>query len=206
MSQIFPLREGLFDVVVFDEASQLPPEFAVAALYRAKRAVVSGDEHQLPPTSFFQAGLDIGSDSEVETQIEELERKLEEEPDNEELVAEYERLQNATEAKSAENILDIGKRILPLANHSLPFAVFRANTVLQRCFLREQIADARSAPAGKLEFAKADRLAPNKLNLLPRSDESRGGRRGCQVPAQVMDGQHGHNRDRRCCNLQHPSA
>ena len=82
-------------------------------MYRAKRAVVSGDEHQLPPTSFFQAGFDIGSDSEVETQIEELERKLEEEPDNEELVAEYERLQNATEAKSAENILDIGKRILP---------------------------------------------------------------------------------------------
>jgi primosomal replication protein N'' len=82
-------------------------------LYRAKRAVVSGDEHQLPPTSFFQAGFEIGSDSEVETELEELERKLEEEPDNEELVAEYERLQNATEAKSAENLLDIGKRILP---------------------------------------------------------------------------------------------
>jgi hypothetical protein len=49
-----------FDVVVFDEASQLLPEDAIAAIYRAKQVVVTGDNQQLPPTTFFQqlAGAD----------------------------------------------------------------------------------------------------------------------------------------------------
>jgi primosomal replication protein N'' len=42
VSRIFPLEPGLFDVVIFDEASQMRVENAVAALYRGKRAVISG--------------------------------------------------------------------------------------------------------------------------------------------------------------------
>jgi primosomal replication protein N'' len=54
-SRVLPLRAGMFDVVIFDEASQLLVEHSVAPLYRAKRAVVCGDEKQMPPTSFFSA-------------------------------------------------------------------------------------------------------------------------------------------------------
>ena len=42
-----------FDLVVFDEASQVRPVDALGALSRARRAVVVGDSRQLPPTSFF---------------------------------------------------------------------------------------------------------------------------------------------------------
>ncbi len=42
-----------FDVVVFDEASQVPPAEAVSAIARARQVVVAGDVHQLPPTTFF---------------------------------------------------------------------------------------------------------------------------------------------------------
>ena len=42
-----------FDLVVFDEASQIPPEYAVGAFLRAKQVVVAGDRQQLPPTNFF---------------------------------------------------------------------------------------------------------------------------------------------------------
>ena len=42
-----------FDVVVFDEASQVPPAEAVSAISRARQVVVAGDSHQLPPTTFF---------------------------------------------------------------------------------------------------------------------------------------------------------
>ena len=42
-----------FDVVIFDEASQIPLEEAVPSLFRAVQAIVVGDEMQLPPTSFF---------------------------------------------------------------------------------------------------------------------------------------------------------
>jgi very-short-patch-repair endonuclease len=41
-----------FDVVVFDEASQIRPEDAMSAMARAKQFVVVGDQMQLPPTSF----------------------------------------------------------------------------------------------------------------------------------------------------------
>ena len=41
-----------FDVVVFDEASQIRPEDALGATLRVKQAVVIGDTRQLPPTRF----------------------------------------------------------------------------------------------------------------------------------------------------------
>lgn len=51
-----------FDVVIFDEASQLKPEDALGAFMRAKTAVVIGDTQQLPPTSFFDKITDIESE------------------------------------------------------------------------------------------------------------------------------------------------
>jgi primosomal replication protein N'' len=57
VSQVFPLTEGLFDLVIFDEASQCPVEQALPAIYRGKSLIVSGDEKQLPPTAFFMTTL-----------------------------------------------------------------------------------------------------------------------------------------------------
>jgi very-short-patch-repair endonuclease len=45
-----------FDVVVFDEASQIPPWDAVGAIARGRQVVVVGDSQQLPPTTFFDTG------------------------------------------------------------------------------------------------------------------------------------------------------
>ncbi|WP_293998002.1 DUF4011 domain-containing protein [Streptomyces sp.] len=47
-----------FDVVVFDEASQVLPQDAVNSVYRGKALIVAGDQKQLPPTSFFTAAGD----------------------------------------------------------------------------------------------------------------------------------------------------
>lgn len=54
VSDALPLTPDAFDVVIFDEASQITLEEAVPTLFRAKQAIVVGDEMQLPPTSFFQ--------------------------------------------------------------------------------------------------------------------------------------------------------
>ena len=43
-----------FDVVIFDEASQVRPEDALGALLRGRQVVVMGDSKQLPPTTFFE--------------------------------------------------------------------------------------------------------------------------------------------------------
>ncbi|MFC1649328.1 DUF4011 domain-containing protein [Patescibacteria group bacterium] len=58
-----------FDVVIFDEASQIMPEDAVTCLIRAKQAIVMGDTQQLPPTNFFMGNLD---DENVDEDIEDL--------------------------------------------------------------------------------------------------------------------------------------
>jgi len=58
VSQLLPADGQYFDVVVFDEASQVTPADAVPALLRARQVVVAGDEHQLPPTTFFMAADD----------------------------------------------------------------------------------------------------------------------------------------------------
>ena len=44
-----------FDLVIFDEASQVKPVDAFGAIFRANQAVVVGDSQQLPPTNFFDA-------------------------------------------------------------------------------------------------------------------------------------------------------
>ncbi|MGR7026417.1 DUF3320 domain-containing protein [Geodermatophilus sp. URMC 62] len=56
VARFLPARAGLFDLVVFDEASQLRVAEAVGALGRARAAVVVGDSRQLPPSSAEPAG------------------------------------------------------------------------------------------------------------------------------------------------------
>lgn len=55
VSDTLPLDEVSFDVVIFDEASQVTLEEAVPAMHRAEQVIIVGDEMQLPPTSFFVA-------------------------------------------------------------------------------------------------------------------------------------------------------
>ncbi len=66
VSTIFPMKE-MFDLVIFDEASQCFAERGIPAMYRAKQVVVAGDDQQLRPNDLYQA------------------RWLEEEPDHPDL-------------------------------------------------------------------------------------------------------------------------
>ncbi|MCI4666418.1 MAG: AAA domain-containing protein [Neomegalonema sp.] len=56
VADVLPLDPDIFDVVIFDEASQVPVEEAAPTLFRAPQAIVVGDEKQLPPTNFFGSG------------------------------------------------------------------------------------------------------------------------------------------------------
>jgi hypothetical protein len=57
VSQFLSPELMIFDIIVFDEASQIVPEDAIGAIYRGKTIVVAGDNRQLPPTPFFQKSL-----------------------------------------------------------------------------------------------------------------------------------------------------
>lgn len=73
VAQFLALDQDKFDLVIFDEASQMPTSEAVGAIARGKALVVVGDPKQMPPTSFF-ATANVDED---EADIDDLESILE---------------------------------------------------------------------------------------------------------------------------------
>lgn len=51
-----------FDMVIFDEASQIFPQDAIGAIFRAKQVIIAGDTKQLPPTNFFATSTSNNSE------------------------------------------------------------------------------------------------------------------------------------------------
>jgi AAA domain len=62
VSQVLPAAR-LFDVVIFDEASQIVPADAIPSIMRGHQIVVAGDDRQLPPTNFFRQVGDSDEES-----------------------------------------------------------------------------------------------------------------------------------------------
>lgn len=73
MAILFP-REPLFDLVIFDEASQCTVESGFPVLLRAKRVVIAGDEKQMPPSAYFALGS--GDDDDEQPAEDESEQQL----------------------------------------------------------------------------------------------------------------------------------
>ena len=66
VAQYLPPDSASFDLVVFDEASQIPVWDAIGVIARAKQLIVVGDPKQMPPTNFFQKGESEDTEEEVE--------------------------------------------------------------------------------------------------------------------------------------------
>ncbi|NLA35455.1 MAG: DNA helicase, partial [Actinobacteria bacterium] len=67
VARFFPAGQGIFDIVVFDEASQIRVADAIGAMGRANSVVVVGDSKQMPPTSFAEAGVSADDDEDYNT-------------------------------------------------------------------------------------------------------------------------------------------
>lgn len=63
VSDTLPINDSYFDVVIFDEASQITVEEGIPPLYRAKQTIVVGDEMQMPPSNFF--GSSAGNEDDL---------------------------------------------------------------------------------------------------------------------------------------------
>jgi primosomal replication protein N'' len=105
-SRLLPLCPAFFDLVIFDEASQMLIEHATPALFRAGRAVVSGDDKQMPPTSFFRGRADSDDEeefdgSELEDDASEAEREI------------FAETWNRREIKDCPDLLALGSGCLP---------------------------------------------------------------------------------------------
>ncbi|NND04283.1 MAG: DUF4011 domain-containing protein [Acidimicrobiia bacterium] len=87
VSRILPAIPGMFDVVIFDEGSQILPIHAIPSIARASQVIVAGDPHQLPPAEGYQVS-----------------ESLEDQPDDDE---------HHDAATDAESILDVMRGLVP---------------------------------------------------------------------------------------------
>jgi hypothetical protein len=76
VSQYLPANMN-FDVVIFDEASQVTPGDAINCIYRGRSLVLAGDDKQLPPTSFFERVEGDTEDEEADTDAADFQSVLE---------------------------------------------------------------------------------------------------------------------------------
>ncbi|MBD8534420.1 DUF3320 domain-containing protein [Plantibacter sp. CFBP 13570] len=69
VARFFPAAAELFDIVVFDEASQIRVADAIGAMGRSRSVVVVGDSKQMPPTTFAEAGATIDDDADFTSEV-----------------------------------------------------------------------------------------------------------------------------------------
>ena len=100
-----------FDVVIFDEASQVKPADAIPALLRGAQAIVAGDSRQLPPTEFFSKVLEDEGDEEEDESA-----PIDEAP---EATVERTRARAGSFTRDAESILFAMDRLLAGQSRSL---------------------------------------------------------------------------------------
>lgn len=62
VSEIIPLQTGIFDLVVFDEASQMYVEKGVPSILRAKKVIIAGDHKQLRPSNLGAGRIEMDLD------------------------------------------------------------------------------------------------------------------------------------------------
>ena len=62
VSEIIPLQTGIFDLVVFDEASQMYVEKGVPSILRAKKVIIAGDHKQLRPSNLGAGRIEMDVD------------------------------------------------------------------------------------------------------------------------------------------------
>lgn len=70
IARYLPPASTPFDLVIFDEASQIPVWDAIGAMARGRQVVMVGDPKQLPPTSFFGRAESTADDEDVEADLE----------------------------------------------------------------------------------------------------------------------------------------
>lgn len=71
-STLFKGMNGYFDIVMFDEASQLRLEDTLPAILKGKQIVIAGDEHQMPPSNYFSKIFDGTVENEEDLEEEEV--------------------------------------------------------------------------------------------------------------------------------------
>lgn len=164
-SRVLPLRGGLFDTVIYDEASQMPVEYALPTLFRSRSMIVSGDEKQMPPTAFFTSRVE--NDEADAFDGEELDEAASEE-EREEVAETW----NRREIKDCPDLLQLAKSVLPNTTLQIHYrSVYReliqfsnAAFYLNRLSVPARHPDAEVKRVRPIELIRADGTYQDQVN------------------------------------------
>jgi len=170
-SRVLLPKAGIFDTVIYDEASQMPVEYALPTLFRSRVVVVSGDDKQMPPTSFFSSKVENDEASLFDGE------EPEDDASEEERGA-YTETWNRREIKDCPDLLHLARVVLPT----------RMLQVHYRSAYRELIAFSNASFYGNrlsvpvrhpeevirrvkpIEFVRSDGIYKNQTNLKEATD------------------------------------
>ena len=172
----------MFDTVIYDEASQMPVEYALPTLFRSKIVVVSGDDKQMPPTSFFsskvesdEAALFDGEEPEDDASEEEREA--------------YTETWNRREIKDCPDLLHLARVVLPTTTLQVHYrsayreliAFSNASFYGNRLSVPVRHPDEVVRKVKPIEVIRSD-------GIYQRSEQSQGSRRRRHVPCRRCGG------------------
>ncbi len=164
-SRVLPLKKRLFDTVIYDEASQMPIEYALPSLYRSGQMIVSGDEKQMPPTNFFSSKIE-NDEAEI------FEGDDPDEEADEAVREEAVETWNRREIKDCPDLLQLAKTVLPSTTLQIHYrsayreliqfsnAAFYAN----RLSVPARHPDAEIRRVRPIAMVRADGLYENQTN------------------------------------------
>jgi len=112
VSAIFPM-EKLFDIVIFDEASQCFTERGIPAMFRGNQLVVAGDSKQLRPNDLYKARWDDVEEEDIALEVDSLLELSEQYLMNIQLKGHYRSKKAELIAFSNEHFYQNGLRLLP---------------------------------------------------------------------------------------------
>lgn len=165
-SRVLPLKPGLFDTVIYDEASQMPVEYALPTLFRGKVSIVSGDEKQMPPTAFFASKVESDEANAFDGELPN-EDATDEEKDA------FDETWNRREIKDCPDLLQLARATLPNARLQIHYrssfreligysnAAFYANDLSVPVRHPEEIVKAKRP----IEMVKVDGVYHQQTNL-----------------------------------------
>ena len=144
LSQILPVQPGMFDLVIFDEASQCDLASAIPALYRANRVLVVGDPKQLNHVVFLgkQAEYSSFAKNNVPPEIQ------------------------ANYRFSTNSLFDVAENLVPQANYFMLDEHFRSDPQIigfsNKMFYKDHIRIMTHRP----RFGLADQTSPIQIDFV----------------------------------------
>ena len=176
VAQYLPPDTDPFDLIVFDEASQIPVWDAIGVIARGKQLIVVGDPKQMPPTSFFQKADTEGEDDDEAVQ-EDMESILDEclaaGVFSSHLNWHYRSRHESLIAFSNHNYYDDRLYTFPAANRSPSLGVrfqFVADGIYDRKASRTNEKEARALVDWVFDHVKAPGYKPRSVGVVTFSE------------------------------------